>query len=69
LVGIFKSAKQTVPPSNVAIIKSVDIELVMDGVIFRTLNKVTNPARSAQITMVNILAQDREDIELSATGG
>ena len=35
LVCILEGAKQAVPPSNVPIPESVDIKLMMDGVMFR----------------------------------
>jgi hypothetical protein len=69
LVSISKSAKESVPPSNVSIIKRVNIQLMVDRVMLRTLNKVTNPTGSAQIAVVDILTQHGEDIEPRASRG
>ncbi len=44
-VSFSKSTEQTVPPGNVAIIKLVEIELMMDGMVLRSLQEVPEPMR------------------------
>ena len=46
-IGLSKSAKQAIPPSDVSIIESVDIQLVMDGMMLGPLQYVSDPMGSA----------------------
>lgn len=61
-VGFAEGAEEAVPPGDVAVVEAVQIELVVDGVVFGALEEVAHPVRSAQIAVVEILAEDGEDV-------
>ena len=63
LICLSKSAKQAIPPSDVSIIESVDIQLMMGGMMLGPLQDVSDPMRRAQVAVIEILAQNCEDIE------
>lgn len=46
-IGLSKSAKQAIPPSYVSIVESVDIQLMMDGMMVGPLRDVSNPTGCA----------------------
>jgi hypothetical protein len=46
-IGLSKRTKQAIPPSDVSIIISVDVQLMMDRMMLRSLKYISNPMRSA----------------------
>src|SRR5580704_15832148 len=61
-VGFAEGAEEAIPPRDVSVVEAVQVELVVDGVMFRALEEVTHPVRRAQIAVVEILAEDSEDV-------
>ena len=55
--GVFISAKQPIPPYNIAIIVFMDTVLMMYTMHFRTLKKVTNPSRCFDARMIEKLTK------------
>src|SRR5271154_2623150 len=68
-IGFPERPEEAIPSSNVAIVESVQIELMVDGMMFGPLNEVANPARSAKIAVIEIFAYDGEDVEPNTTSG
>ena len=62
-LGLSKRAEQTIPPGDVPVVESVEIQLVMDGMVLGALKEVTNPLWCVQIAVVEILAQNGEHVE------
>lgn len=62
-LGFAESSKQPVPPSDVAIIEFVNIEFVMDGVMLGALEKIADPTRSANVAVIEVLAERGKNIE------
>jgi hypothetical protein len=54
---VLVSAKQHVPPDDVAIVVAVATELMVDAVHFRALKHVSNPMRTAHVGMIEEFAQ------------
>ncbi len=67
IVRLSKCSEEAIPPRDVSVIELMHIELVMDGVMLRTLQEVPHPTRSAQIAVVEVLAEDGKDVEPSAS--
>jgi hypothetical protein len=63
LVGLLEGPEEAVPPGDVAVVEIVNVELVMDRVVLWPLQEVTKPARSADVAVVEVLAQSGEDVE------
>ena len=63
VVGFAEGSEEAVPPRNVAEVEFVDVKLVMDGMVFGALEKVAQPMRGSQITVVKIFAEDGKDVE------
>jgi len=63
VVGFAEGSEEAVPPGNVAEVELVDVKLVMDGMVLGTLEEVAQPMRGAQIAVIEIFAEDGEDIE------
>ena len=61
-IGFAEGAEQSVPPRDVSVVKAMQVELVVDGVMLWALEEVAHPVRSAQIAVVEILAEDGEDV-------
>ena len=54
-IGLSKRAKQTIPPCDISIVEAVNIKLMMDRMMLRPLDKVTQPMGRAEIAVVEIL--------------
>jgi hypothetical protein len=55
-IRFLKGAEQTIPPRNVPVVELMDIQLMMDGMMLRTLQDVSNPVRRTKVTVVEVLA-------------
>ena len=69
LIGVAEGAEEAVPPGDVAIIESVNVELVVDGVMFGTLKEVAHPMRGAEVAVVEVFADHGEDVEPGGSFG
>ena len=67
VLSFAESSKQPVPPCDVAIIEFVNIEFVMDGVMLGALQEIADPARSANVAVIEILAERGKNIEPEST--
>ena len=63
IVGIFESPKDAIPPGDVTVVKAVNAKFMMDGVMLRALKKIANPARCAQIAVIEVFAKGGINVE------
>lgn len=62
-IGVAECPEDAIPPGDVAIIKSMNVELVVDGVMFGALKEVAHPVGGAQVAVVEVFADYGEDVE------
>lgn len=67
-LSILKGAKETIPPRDVSVIELVDTKLMVNGMMLGPLKKVADPTWRAQIAVVEILPQYREDVKPGRPG-
>ena len=67
-VGFAEGAEEAVPPGDVSVVEAMQIELVMDGVMFRALEEVAHPVRRAEIAVIEVLAEDGKDVVPGSAG-
>ena len=62
-VGFAEGAEEAVPPGDVAVVETVNVELVMDGMVLGALDEVAEPARGAKVAVVEVFADYGEGVE------
>ena len=62
-IGVSKGAEQAIPPRDISIIERVEVQFVMNRMMFRPLDEIPEPMGSAKVAVVEIFSQNREDIE------
>jgi hypothetical protein len=65
-VRFLKRAEQAIPPRDVPVIESMNIQLMVDRMMLRPLKDIPDPVRGAEIAVVKVLAQYGEDVEPSS---
>lgn len=65
--GLSKVAKDAVPLGNVPVVEPVDIQLMMDRLVLRPVQQISDPVRSPQITVIEAFAHYREHVDLSTS--
>ena len=63
LFSIAVRSEQTIPQRQIGKIKPMHVELMMDRMQLRRLDKVSNPSRRPDIGMVEEFSRGREEIE------
>jgi len=58
-----EGSEEAVPPGDVAIVEFVNVELVVNGVVLGTLQKIADPVRRANVAVIEVLAKRGKDIE------
>ena len=66
IVHIFEGAEEAIPPGDVAVVEGVNVELMVDGVMFGALDKVAHPVRCPEIAVVDVFSEHGEDVEPGA---
>jgi len=63
LVCFFERAKQTIPPRYISVVEIMNIELMVDRMVFRSLDEISEPVWRAKIGMVKVFAHCSENVE------
>src|SRR6266852_7401283 len=63
LICFFERTKKTIPPRNISVIEIMNIELMVDRMVFRSLDEIAEPVWRAKIGMVKVFAHCSENVE------
>lgn len=63
LICFLERAKQTIPPRNISVIEIMNVDLMVDRMVFRSLDEIAEPVWRAKIGMVKVFAHCGENVE------
>src|SRR5581483_6206989 len=64
-----EGTEDAVPQGDVAVVEPMHIKLMMDGMMLRSLQEISEPSRRAEIAVVEVFAENGEDVEPCAASG
>jgi uncharacterized membrane protein len=62
IISFPESSEESIPQRDVSVVEFVKMQLMMNRMMFHSLQEVTNPARRVNIAGIEVLAECRENV-------